>query len=49
LLFLGDDGAGRPLETVGVERADGRLRVIQAMPARDSYRDLYEEATKWRR
>lgn len=48
LLFLGDDEAGIPLEIVGVELADGRLRVIHAMPMRDSYRDLYEEATKWR-
>ena len=48
LLFLGDDEAGMPLEVVGVELADGRLRVIHAMPMRASYRDLYEEATKWR-
>jgi hypothetical protein len=37
-----------PLEIVGVELPDGRLRVIHAMPMRDSYRDLYEEAAKWR-
>lgn len=48
LLFLGDDEAGVPPEIVGVGLADGRLRVIHAMPVRDSYRDLYEEATKWR-
>jgi hypothetical protein len=48
LLFLGDDAAGVPLEIVGVELADGRPRVIHAMPMRHSYRDLYEEATKWR-
>jgi hypothetical protein len=48
LLFLGDDEAGSPLEVVGVELADGRLRVIHAMPMRAGYRDLYEEATKWR-
>lgn len=48
LLFLGDDEAGTPLEIVGVELADGRLRVIHAMPMRNSYQDLYEEATKWR-
>lgn len=48
LLFVGADEAGVPLEIVGVELADGRLRVIPAMPMRDSYRDLYEEARKWR-
>jgi hypothetical protein len=48
LLFLGDDEAGERFEVVGVELADGRLRVIHAMPMRDSYRDLYEEAKKWR-
>lgn len=48
MLFLGDDAAGSPLEVVGVELADGRLRIIHAMPMRASYRDLYEEATKWR-
>lgn len=49
LLFLGDDPIGTPLEVVGVELADGRLRVIHAMPMRSSYHDLYEEAKKWRR
>jgi len=33
---------------VGVELADGRLRVIHAMTMRASYADLYEEARKWR-
>lgn len=48
LLFLGDDVSGSRLEVVGVELADGRLRVIHAMPMRASYTDLYEEAQKWR-
>lgn len=48
LLFLGDDEAGERIEIVGVELADGRLRVIHAMPMRSSYQDLYEEARKWR-
>jgi hypothetical protein len=48
LLFLGDDAAGVPLEIVAVELADGWLRVVHAMPMRHSYRDLYEEAAKWR-
>jgi len=46
--FLGDDEAGAQLEVVGVELADGRLRVIHAMPMRTGYQDLYEEAKKWR-
>ena len=37
-----------PVEVVGVELADGRLRVIQAVPMRSGYQDLYEEAKKWR-
>ena len=49
LLFLGDDVDGEPIEVVGVELDDGRLRVIHAMPMRESYRDLYVEARKWRR
>ena len=48
VLFLGDDEAGAQLEVVGVELADGRLRVIHAMPMRTGYQDLYEEAKKWR-
>jgi hypothetical protein len=48
LLFLGDDSIGTPFEVVGVELADGRLRIIHAMPMRPSYHDLYEEAKKWR-
>ena len=48
LLFLGDDEEGMPLEVVGVELVDGRLRVIHAMPMRPGYHDLYEEARKWR-
>jgi hypothetical protein len=48
VLFLGDDEVGSPVEVVGVELADGRLRVIHAMPMRSGYQDLYEEAKKWR-
>jgi len=47
LLFLGDDADGNQLEVVGVELADGRLRVIHAMPMRASYAGLYEEAKAW--
>ena len=48
LLFLGDDAAGQQIEVVDVELADGRLRIIHAMPMRPGYQDLYEEAKKWR-
>lgn len=34
LLLLGDDPIGTPLEIVGVELADVRLRIIHAMPMR---------------
>ena len=47
LLFLGDDEEGVPLEVVGVELLDGRLRIIHAMHTRRGYHDLYEEARKW--
>jgi len=48
LLFVGDDANGVSLEIVGVAMVDGRLRVIHAMALRSGYRDLYEEAKKWR-
>jgi hypothetical protein len=48
LLFLGDDVAGAELEVAGVLLDDERLRVIHAMPMRESYRPLYEEAKRWR-
>ncbi len=48
LLFLGDDQEGARLEVVGVELADGRLRVIHAMAMRTGYKGLYEEAKTWR-
>ena len=48
LLFLGDDAAGAELEVAGVLLDDGRLRVIHAMPMRENYRPLYEEAKRWR-
>jgi hypothetical protein len=47
-LFLGDDQEGTRLEVVGVELADGRLRVIHAMAMRTGYKGLYEEARTWR-
>lgn len=47
VLFVGDDEAGEAVEVVGVELADGSLRVIHAMPMRSNYRPLYEEAKKW--
>jgi hypothetical protein len=47
LLFLRDDSAAKPIEVVGIEMDDGRLRIIHAMPMRRGYRALYEEATQW--
>ena len=48
LLFVGDDSHGTKLEVAGVELADGRLRVIHAMPMRPGYEPLFQEAHKWR-
>jgi hypothetical protein len=48
LLFVGDDADGAKLEVMGAELADGRLRVIHAMPMRPGYERLYQEAQKWR-
>ena len=48
LLFVGDDAHGSKLEVLGVELADGRLRVIHAMPMRPGYEPLYQEALQWR-
>ena len=48
LLFVGDDEEGNAIEVVGVELADGALRVVHAMPMRDSYREMYQEASRWR-
>ena len=48
LLFVGDDAHGTKLEVVGVELADGRLRVLHAMPMRPGYEPLYQEAHRWR-
>jgi Flp pilus assembly CpaF family ATPase len=44
----GDDAHGTKLEVLGVELADGRLRVIHAMPMRPGYEPLYQEAHQWR-
>ena len=48
LLYLGDDEDGVALEVMGVEREDGALYVIHAMPLRSKYRVEYEEARGWR-
>lgn len=48
LLFLGADQEGERLEVVGVELADGRLRIVHAMAMRIGYEDMYEEAKTWR-
>jgi hypothetical protein len=47
LLFVGADEHGTVLEVVGVELADGRLRVVHAMAMRPTYQGLYEEAERW--
>jgi hypothetical protein len=47
LLFVGVDADGTKLEVIGVELADGRLRVIPAMPMRASYETLDKEAQGW--
>jgi hypothetical protein len=49
LVYLGDDADGVALEVMAVELEDGSLLVIHAMALRDSYREQYEEAKKWRR
>jgi hypothetical protein len=41
---FGDDERGTRLEVVGVELADGTLRIIHAMAMRAGYTDLHEEA-----
>ncbi len=46
-LFPGDDEEGTRLGVVGVELADGKLRVIHAMAMRAGYKGLYEEARTW--
>jgi hypothetical protein len=45
--FLGDDLEEVPLEVVAVERDQGTFRVIHAMPLRNRFRGLYEEARSW--
>ena len=47
-LYLGDDERGVPLEVLAIELDEGDLYVIHAMPLRDRYRRLYEEAKRWR-
>lgn len=47
LLFFGDDASGISLKVICVEREDGRLVVIHAMPVRSRYWEYYEEAGRW--
>jgi hypothetical protein len=47
VLYLGTDQFGVELEVVGVELADGSLRVIHAMRMRRKYRARYEELVRW--
>jgi hypothetical protein len=48
-VLLGDDHRGRALEVLAVQRFDGDLLVIHAMPLRDKYNDMYQEAKRWRK
>jgi hypothetical protein len=48
ILYLGDDAEGVPLEVMAIEREDGGLHVIHAMPLRPKYRAWYDEAIRWR-
>lgn len=48
VLFLGFDWNGVPLEVGAVERDDGDLLVMHAMPVRRSYRAQLEEVIRWR-
>jgi hypothetical protein len=45
--FLGHDLEEVPLEVVAVERDEETFRVIHAMPLRNRFRGLYEEARSW--
>jgi hypothetical protein len=49
ILFLGDDLEGVPLEVVAIELEELNFLVIHAMPMRDRFQVLYEEARRWRR
>ena len=43
LLILGTDADGLPIEVVGVELDDDRLRIIHAMPMRAAYQRLHHD------
>jgi hypothetical protein len=47
-LYLGDDEDGVELEVMAVDLDDGDLLVIHAMRMRARYRNMYEEAKRWR-
>ena len=47
-LYLGDDAGGVALEVMAVELSATTLLVIHAMPMREKYRQLYQEARRWR-
>ena len=49
LVFLAEDEEGVELEVIAIKLEEGRLLVIHAMRLRSKYRELYEEAKKWRR
>lgn len=49
LFFFGDGQNEQPLEIVAVERTDGGLFVIHAMPLRTRFEERYTEAMRWRR
>jgi hypothetical protein len=49
VLFLGDDLEGVAIEVVAAELGEEAFAVIHAMNLRSRFRELYEEAKKWRR
>jgi hypothetical protein len=49
VLFFGDDLEGVALEVLTAEAKQEELTVIHAMDLRPKFRELYEEARKWRK
>lgn len=49
LVYLGDGPNGEALEVMAVECSGSDLLVIHAMPLRERYRKMYEEAKEWQR
>jgi len=47
ILYLGPDRNGVPLEVGAVERSNGELFVIHAMPLRRSFEDDYAAVMRW--